>query len=273
MKTQTIAIALSVFVLLPSSVAAKTKLGELACGANEIPKFDGSDWVCADDLTTLAQAIDDIGDFGCSATQQDNSVLIECGDGTAGVIAGAGTVVMYPEGLIGQVPPIEYPNGAIVAVDGNGVILGDVVSFDASSPPRFVDTSFADSSLRIYSDIRFFNLIDNQQVIFSARVGEILFLSEDCAGPAFVEQNTLINIDGQYFVAAPGAQSGDLLIKSTAFSANWTLGIGNEPLYLPGGECRNDTFSVRDQAGPAVEYFMPPEFTNAAYPVTVQQLP
>jgi hypothetical protein len=64
-----------------------------------------------------------ITDAGCSATQQDNSVLIECSDGTSGVIAGAGTVVVYPEGQIGEVPLAEYNSGEIVVVDGNGIAL------------------------------------------------------------------------------------------------------------------------------------------------------
>ena len=60
---------------------------------------------------------------GCSATQQDNSVLIECADGTSGVIAGAGTVVVYPEGELAPGDPIIYPTGDIVAMDANDVVL------------------------------------------------------------------------------------------------------------------------------------------------------
>ena len=82
--------------------------------------------VNAGNISDNAAAIEEIG-VGCSATQQGNSVLIACGDGTGGVIAGAGTVVLYPEGQIGEVPPIDYNTGPIVLSDASGVVLGEVV--------------------------------------------------------------------------------------------------------------------------------------------------
>ena len=65
---------------------------------------------------------------GCSATQQDNSVLIECADGTSGVIAGAGTVLVLPDPVIGE--PIDtstLPTGEIIIHDGQDRAMGKFV--------------------------------------------------------------------------------------------------------------------------------------------------
>ena len=70
---------------------------------------------------------------GCSATQQDNSVLIECADGTSGVIAGAGTVVVYPEGQAGEIDPDVFQAGDVALYDANDVLLGKVESFNGPS--------------------------------------------------------------------------------------------------------------------------------------------
>ena len=70
---------------------------------------------------------------GCSATQQDNSVLIECADGTSGVIAGAGAVLLIPEGVVEETPDYSAVNvGEFYWADGNGVFLG---IWEAESPP------------------------------------------------------------------------------------------------------------------------------------------
>ena len=84
------------------------------------------------------------GGGGCSATQQDNSVVIECADGTSGVIAGAGTVLVYPEGITGQPPAIEYNTGDIVLIDNGDVILGKA-SRTYSSHPMFDVPVYQDS--------------------------------------------------------------------------------------------------------------------------------
>jgi len=66
---------------------------------------------------------------GCSATQQENSVVIECADGTSGVVASYGTVVVLPSGSIkGVLPDItSVPVGDIYVVDATDIALGRVV--------------------------------------------------------------------------------------------------------------------------------------------------
>ena len=59
-------------------------------------------------LNTFEEQIGSAGNAAsaqCSATQDGNSVVISCDDGSSAVLAGAGTVVTYPEGgVIGGIP-------------------------------------------------------------------------------------------------------------------------------------------------------------------------
>ena len=60
----------------------------------------------------------------CSATQDGSSVVISCTDGSQAVLAGAGTVVTYPEGgIYGQSPTQTWSTGDVVFQDANGVVL------------------------------------------------------------------------------------------------------------------------------------------------------
>ena len=74
-----------------------------------------------ENFRALETAIEGIG--GCTATQQDNSVLIECADGTSGVLAGAGMAVVIPEGGVsGEAPDIsEIPVGDFYWRMGTGL--------------------------------------------------------------------------------------------------------------------------------------------------------
>ena len=227
------------------------------------------------DIDALTQAVEELGDFGCSATQQDNNVLITCGDGTSGVIAGAGTVVLYPEGQIGEVPPIDYNTGPVVAMDASGVVLGQV-------------SSLSGHHINIYIDDRVVGVVlndpNNQEVRFSGVYGEhLFFLSEDCTGPAFKFGGNgyaeyLAEVDGQYFVAYAQAPSADILFKSRYSVGGWTFGLdpagsGSEVLYYVEPKDCLAIDEVLSGVRPVVEYFPASEITNAAYPVTVEQLP
>lgn len=65
----------------------------------------------------------------CSAEQDGSSVVITCADGTSGVLAGEGTVVIYPDnGDVEQAEPVVYNTGDIVIMDAADVVLGKVFS-------------------------------------------------------------------------------------------------------------------------------------------------
>ena len=73
------------------------------------------------------------GSGGCSAEQDGSSVIISCADGTSGVLAGAGTVVVYPEGgIVGDIPVQSWPTGTIVFEDDNGVVLAEASQIGSS---------------------------------------------------------------------------------------------------------------------------------------------
>lgn len=127
-----------------------------------------------------------ITDAGCSATQQEYSVLIECSDGSSGVIAGAGTVVVYPEGQIGEVPDISYNTGDIVVKDASDTVLAKTPNGRQSADMSIVitDSEFPTAALT--------NVDLTQEVVFSSSCfPEVFFLSDDCSGIPFVERESI----------------------------------------------------------------------------------
>ena len=82
----------------------------------------------------LEEQIGSAGDAAsaqCSAKQDGSSVVISCTDGSSAVLAGAGTVVTYPEGgVIGESPTQTWSTGSIVYVDAADIILAEVESGD-----------------------------------------------------------------------------------------------------------------------------------------------
>lgn len=73
---------------------------------------------------------DDAASAQCSAAQDGSKIVIRCTDGSSAVLAGARTVVTYPEGgIYGESPTQSWPSGKIVYTDSNGVILGGPDSF------------------------------------------------------------------------------------------------------------------------------------------------
>lgn len=265
MRCRVSTVALAALILLPVSSLAKTKIGELDCGPNEIAKFDGTGWVCSDDLNALSQAIEEIGEFGCSAAQQGNSVLISCGDGTAGVIAGAGTVVLYPEGQIGQVPPIDYNTGPIVLIDGSGGVLGEAYEFSGDNFEIRLSDSF--QTIRV----RLINSHSIQQVVISGVSGSFFFQSEDCSGPAFaISAGGLWEVDNRFFIMGPAPQV-NLVFRSVYNTGYWNVSEDGRLEYSAPTECLAESGIA--PLAPVVEYFLPPEIVNAVYPVRVEQLP
>lgn len=72
-------------------------------------------------LHTRLNAIEQFG--GCSVTQDGSSIVITCADGTSGVLASAGTVVVVPEASVTPNPAAVFKTGEIYVVDANGMLL------------------------------------------------------------------------------------------------------------------------------------------------------
>jgi hypothetical protein len=175
---------LAILLLLPLSALAQT----------QVPKVfeDGTPATAAEVNENFQYVMENAsGGGGCSATQQDNSVVIECADGSSGVIAGAGTVVVYPEGTIGTIPTDSYNTGDIVVVDANDVMLGPgSTSYDGGC-------WLADGT--IYNDNA------NANTVFAPICGEsVWYKTQDCSGLVFVQR--LVKIGDTWFVKSqPGS--------------------------------------------------------------------
>ena len=235
--------------------------------AQELHTFSNGEVADADKINETHQYIlnNASGGGGCSATQQDNSVLIECADGTSGVIAGAGTVVVYPEGELAPGDPIIYPTGDIVAMDANDVVLAKA---DALSSITFALTVTEEGQGLILT-----NLTDSQELLLTGSATYntwVYFRDPDCGGSPFVSRTraNLIEVGGTFYAWTPDTAAQALLMKSRKEGGMVFRDTGE---YYPNGECENGTYTVG--AVPAAVFTPAPEILNAAYPVRLEQLP
>ena len=60
--------------------------------------------------------------------------MISCTDGSSGLLAGSGTVVVFSEGVIGESTTASVPAGAVVYVDAADVIVAEANT--GFTPPR-----------------------------------------------------------------------------------------------------------------------------------------
>jgi len=107
---------LSLLMIFPNSVSAQ-----------ELHTFSNGEVADAEKINENFQYVleNATSTGGCSAEQDGSSVVITCADGTSGVLASAGTVVLIPEGETGETPDYSTINvGEFYWVDGNGVVLG-----------------------------------------------------------------------------------------------------------------------------------------------------
>jgi len=244
----------------------------------ELHTFKNGEVADAEKINETHQYILNNASGGCSATQQDNSVLIECADGTSGVIAGAGTVVMYPEGQIGEVDPLSYDDGEIVVIDFNGVTVAKAI----------VDGNFAFEN-SILVELTAFQqkiraILHNDESVAASRLMAFaqggddaqqptaLFMNEDCTGPVWIASRYLADsfvasAAGQFWVADLAAPQEQLVFSSRLRSViivYW--GDIRER-----GSCESGNWAYSARRG--AEYTAAPEILNAAYPVRLKQLP
>ena len=257
----------AILLLLPLSVLAQT----------QVPNVfeDGTPASAAEVNENFQYVLEKAsGGGGCSATQQDNSVLIECADGTSGVIAGAGTVVVYPEGITGQPPAVEYNTGDIVLVDNGDVILGKA-SRTYSSHPMFDVPVYQDSASSPNFKVSNNALTQEVEIGASTSFGGsgnqyAYYLESDCSGSEFVRSNRadVAEVGGVLFVPPEDPVFNRILCKARVLSAFFDDDTG---VKTPSGQCESGDFT--ENATPAVTYTPAPEILNAAYPVRFEQLP
>lgn len=200
---------------------------------------------------------------GCSAEQDDNTVTITCADGTTGILAGAGTVVQIREGEAGELPPIDFNTGPIVAIDGNDTVLGEVGSFNASS-------ILISISSNPYERLRLVNDEVTKSVLYGRSLtGRIFYTEEGCQGAALVmdSESPPWQIGDDFFTDS--GTSYTILKRSMRWSAYYS----SDGQFEAESECLNNGESVVSRVRQAVTYTPADEIVNAVYPVRVEQLP
>ena len=216
-----------------------------------------------------ADGIDGVGFDGldgssCSVAQVGSSAVITCADGTSAALASAGTVVVYPEGMLGESPPLTYPTGAVIIVDALGIVLGKVIGAGNSA------------QILLREDPVLWGMLHNHAAtetikLTSKDYNYLLFMEEGCTGTPFVSflRDSRWPVDAGVlglFVKVDGAELENLLFKSRIMNAGIRFDQFNEV-----GECENGQFV--HEAYLATEYIPAPEIRNAVYPYLLHQLP
>ena len=238
--------------------------------AQELHTFRNGEVADADKRNESLQYILNNASGGCSATQQDNSVLIECADGTTAVVPGYGTVFIVPSGSIsGSVPDISsIPVSQIYVVDANDVAIGALYRVDIPET-RYevrVDWSTEDSA----ASGHFYFYIDNRDEAIHFFRSEFFYASEDCTGQPVVSpgdsHNLIYSPDDKQFYVVASDYADNFLAKS---SKPLPTSLAAQADYV--GAC-NPTEQILRIRLP-IPYTPAPEILNAAYPVRLEQLP
>jgi len=219
----------------------------------------------------LEEQIGSAGDAAsaqCSATQDGSNVVISCTDGSFAVLAGAGTVVAYPEGVIGEAPLDSLPSGEVVWVDATGTVLAKVYR---SGVTNYVNFGLNQLGREVVGHL--INLDESQEVVVSAfsSAGLVYFIDNDCGGtPYSWDTNfttSLLDLDGRLYTQSAKLTDGTLmrgLRKSGAY--NKSTGV-----YTPTSECIEVEQVVATYS--LAEFTPAQEILNAVYPVRLEQLP
>jgi hypothetical protein len=256
MRTLSLAAAITISLSSISTLAQEALIefvdGEIASAEDVNSNFQH--------LNTRLNAIEQFG--GCSVTQDGSSVVITCADGTSGVLASAGTVVVYPEGgLIGNSPTQTWPTGSIVLVDANDVILTQAKMTGLTTTFSF--DGFIGS---------FHNDPQNRSSYPTGWGGgtKAYFLTSDCSGQAFVVngQTSLVELDRELYVIDNSFSASEILFASERRSghANFT-----NQSYTSTSPCTSGQSVI--VAKPLVKYSPAQQIIDAAYPVRLEQLP
>ena len=253
-------------------------LVSVSASAQQLHTFENGEVADAQKINENFNYVLENASGGCSATQQDNTVLIECADGTSGVIASAGTVVVVPQGSSGEVPDIsEIPVGDFYIVDGNGVVLSQYFEGFTEHPTgvstTLGDSSAADISMRIHQ-------VDADQSLYlvDCCTQTFLYYAElNCEGAPWTSGGGgAIRFDGQWWVSKSTTATGrQTLWKSYRKTDKY---IGWEEGEAPGDWATEECVD-RDPVAPVtigkfpVPYDPPNEWLNAAYPLSLEQRP
>jgi len=204
---------------------------------------------------------------GCSVEQVDNTAEITCADGTTAVVPGYGTVVVYPEGIEGELPSTDYNTGPVVLMDDNNIVLG-------AAETVFWQAGVYRLELDIGKSVYVFNDDQSSAVIVAASitgtgVSSAFYLDADCSGAVFLHANNyLVEIDGDKYTSPAELSPQNILTKARRSSDTYDYPTKE---FLGTGDCEPEINSINGY--PGVKYTPAAEILNAAYPVRLEQLP
>ena len=213
---------------------------------------------------------------GCSAEQVKKSVVVTCADGSSGAIASAGTIIVLPDGQLGDKEFPQYNAGEIVIKDSIGVTLGRWVGGDPSQDDRvyFEGDYWATEREAMISvainpppaEIKCIDYACNPAGDREAQAYAVQYKYQmpDCEGDGLLASDNRYQWDplneGWVYVTCDAIST--LLINSSKkfdFSAN---------TY----RCTN-RLEQMDHACTQQEVIFPPELLNMTLPFSVEQLP
>jgi hypothetical protein len=201
---------------------------------------------------------------GCSASQDGSSVVITCADGSSGVLASAGTVVVYPEGNAVTSDISTFNSGDIYFVDANGVVLGRGGTY---GPYTVLFIKYG--NLDVMSGIA--NISASQTVEVAGFSNSLLYYqSSDCSGAPLITnlRNEIFKDGDDYYVKNEASAAIQIVANSRKFvdRSSW---IGS--YYIGSQSCESTNQIVEGK--PLITFELPAELLNAAYPVRLEQLP
>lgn len=201
----------------------------------------------------------------CTATQKNNTATIECPDGSRAAVTGYGSIIVFPDGVEGELPAIDVSLGKVVVLDSNNQILGEADGI--STPGNSFDMSVRAGERDFTIVIR--NNVAEQKVDLSATSSWTLYYTdENCSNGPFGSTFRIYDLGGSFMVAA-GENLGKLLFKSQRESAY--ISSYNDTKYAMTDCVARD--EIREFNYSLTEYRLADEIVNAAYPVRVEQLP
>lgn len=204
---------------------------------------------------------DGVSEAGCTVEQVDSSAKITCADGSTAVVPGYGTVLVYPEGEIGEVPDLTYNTGEIVIKDAGGNLLG------VASGIGGTDISIELTSNK-YPVAGLLNKDSSKEVLISSGLRVyVFFLDEACGGIPFATYEFyLIDLAGSFYIPNTAVDRESLLFKSKRVPAGFAGADYDEARPCVSGQ-------FVEKAMPTIPYTLAPELTSAVYPVRLEQLP
>lgn len=218
------------------------------------------------------------GSGGCSAEQDGSSVVITCADGTSGVLASEGTVVLIPEGAVTITAPDTYNTGQIVVMDANDSIVAPALASEIGAT-NFFHIELATSSDTFRAYLRTSEEDNSVSLVpYNAgtlvRASRLLFKSDDCSGQPFIYASAQQDrwalaktSEGEFFVKKPDANAEELLFSSRIVSEH----VDYNSYYILASSCESGDF-IRT-AYLAVPFEVPTSISSAVFPIRLEQLP